>query len=58
MTQLSSDQRQLFTLHFFKGLSHQEISDHLRLPQGTVKSHLRRGITILKERLINYRTDS
>lgn len=44
--------RQLITLAFFKGLSHEEIAIHVQLPLGTVKSHLRRAIVKLREALI------
>lgn len=35
--------RQLITLAFFRGLSHQEIADHCKMPLGTVKTTLRRA---------------
>jgi RNA polymerase sigma factor (sigma-70 family) len=41
---LSPVTRHMLALSFFSGLSHAEISDHLRLPLGTVKSTLRRGL--------------
>jgi RNA polymerase sigma-70 factor (ECF subfamily) len=34
----------LVALAFFRGLSHQEIAQAVRLPIGTVKSHLRRSL--------------
>jgi RNA polymerase sigma-70 factor (ECF subfamily) len=40
--------RQLLTLAFFRGLSHQEIAVAARLPVGTVKSHLRRSLQNLR----------
>lgn len=43
MGTLTSIQRQLVALAFYKGLSHQEICDHTGLPLGTVKSHLKRA---------------
>lgn len=43
--------RQLLTLAFFRGLSHQEIAAHTGLPLGTVKSHLRKAQEALRERL-------
>jgi RNA polymerase sigma factor (sigma-70 family) len=52
MTRLSPVQRQLIALHFFRGLSHQEIAEHLDMALGTVKSHLRRGLSALQEALV------
>ncbi len=40
---LAETPRQVLGLSFYQGLTHQEISDHMGLPLGTVKSHLRRG---------------
>jgi RNA polymerase sigma factor (sigma-70 family) len=44
--------RQLIALSFFRGLSHEEIADHVQLPLGTVKSHLRRAVVHLRETLL------
>jgi RNA polymerase sigma-70 factor (ECF subfamily) len=43
--------RQLLSLAFFRGLSHDEIALHAGLPLGTVKSHIRRALASLKELL-------
>ena len=48
---LSSIQRQLIALAFYKDLSHQEISDHTGLPLGTVKSHIKRAQDSLRNAL-------
>ena len=45
--------RQLISLSFYSGLSHQEISDLTGLPLGTVKTHLRRSISALRKALSN-----
>lgn len=49
---LSPLQRQLVSLAFFKGLTHQEIADHSKLPLGTVKSHLRKALEQLQHFLV------
>ena len=41
--------RQLVGLAFFEGLSHQEIADRLDMPLGTVKSHVKRALSELRE---------
>lgn len=51
---LNSGQRQVIRLAFFKGLSHQEISDRLGLPLGTVKSHCRRGLGRMRSALSQF----
>ena len=49
---LAPAQRQMLSLAFYAGLTHQEIAEHCDLPLGTVKSHLRRGLAALKEQCI------
>jgi RNA polymerase sigma-70 factor (ECF subfamily) len=48
---LSPVRRQLVLLAFFRGMSHLEISEECGLPIGTVKSHIRRALTTLREQL-------
>ncbi|MGH8658063.1 MAG: RNA polymerase sigma factor [Gammaproteobacteria bacterium] len=48
---LAPRQRQLIALSFFKDMSHQEIAASTGLALGTVKSHIRRGIALLREAL-------
>lgn len=43
--------RQLISLAFFRGLTHDEIADHTGLPLGTVKSHVRRALSALQTAL-------
>jgi len=51
LSQLSESQRQTISLAFFQDLSHQKIATTLNLPLGTVKSHIRRGLTTLRAHL-------
>ena len=46
---VSSDDRQLLALAYFKGFSHQQIADQTGLPLGTVKSRIRRVLLTLGE---------
>ena len=48
MERLTPPQRQSVALAFFDGLSHAEVADRLREPLGTVKSWVRRALTVLK----------
>ncbi len=48
---LAPIQRQLLSLAFFRGLSHQEIALHADLPLGTVKSHIRRAVEAMREHM-------
>jgi RNA polymerase sigma factor (sigma-70 family) len=45
---LGAQPRQLVALAFFKGFSHEEISEHMTLPLGTVKTQIRRALASLK----------
>jgi RNA polymerase sigma-70 factor (ECF subfamily) len=51
LAQLTPERRHLVSLAFLQGLSHQEIADVTNLPLGTVKSHVRRALTQLREAL-------
>lgn len=51
LAQLKPDQRQLIEIAFFNGLTHQEISDRLNLPLGTIKTRIRAGMLKLRELL-------
>ncbi len=48
MTQLTDVQRQLIALAFLRDLSHQQIADHLDMPLGTVKTHIRKALAALQ----------
>jgi RNA polymerase sigma factor (sigma-70 family) len=53
---LTPQRRQLLSLAFFQGLSHQEIADTVGLPLGTVKSHVRRALAALQCELAHTQT--
>jgi RNA polymerase sigma-70 factor, ECF subfamily len=44
-------QRQLLALAFFRGLTHDEIAQHCDMPLGSVKTHIRKALGILRTRL-------
>lgn len=46
---LGAQPRQLVSLAFFRGLSHEEIAEQTQLPLGTVKSQIRRALLSLRE---------
>lgn len=43
--------RQLLSLAFFRGCTHEEIAEQTGLALGTVKSHIRRTLAVLREQL-------
>jgi len=49
MEELQNEQRECIALAYVDGYSHQELSDRLDTPLGTVKSWIRRGLQQLKE---------
>ncbi|MDE2088485.1 MAG: sigma-70 family RNA polymerase sigma factor [Gammaproteobacteria bacterium] len=48
MKTLDHCQRQLLSLAFFKGLSHQEIAGYTGMPLGSVKTHIRKALKTLR----------
>lgn len=51
LAELRDDQRTVLLLAIDRGLSHEEIAAHTALPVGTVKTHIRRGLIRIRERL-------
>jgi RNA polymerase sigma factor (sigma-70 family) len=49
LARLEPLQRQLIALAFFRGMSHQEIAAHARLPLGSVKTSLRKALAVMRE---------
>lgn len=49
LMRLGPHPRQLVSLAFFRGLSHEEIATQTRLPLGTVKSTIRRALLTLRD---------
>jgi RNA polymerase sigma-70 factor (ECF subfamily) len=52
LNQLSETQRSCISLAFFEGLTHQELTERLQHPLGTVKSWVRRGLISLRRCLL------
>ena len=49
--QLESKQRDALQLAYFEGLTHREVAERLELPLGTVKTHIRNGLRVLRSSL-------
>lgn len=57
VSQLTDVQVEAIDLAFFKGLTHEEIAEHLDIPLGTIKSRIRQGLIKLKQLWIDANRD-
>ena len=57
LAKLSPRQQVIFTLRHYEGLPLKEIAEYLELETGTVKAHLHRAVSQLREDLAEYRED-
>jgi len=51
LQQLRPEQREMVELAVLHGWSHRKISEKLRVPLGTVKTHVRRGLVRVRKLL-------
>lgn len=49
--ELREDERRVIKMAVYQGLTHEEIAAATKLPIGTVKTHIRRGLIRVRERL-------
>ena len=60
LNQLPADQQTVIRLNVFDGLSHSKIAERTGMKLGTVKTHIRRGLTKIRESLFkeNFNSDT
>ncbi len=51
LAELREDERRVIKMAVYQGLTHEEIAAATNLPVGTVKTHIRRGLIRVRERL-------
>ncbi len=51
LAELPAQRREVLTLAYFRGMSHVEIAETTGLPIGTVKSHVRRAVNMLRQHI-------
>jgi RNA polymerase sigma-70 factor, ECF subfamily len=49
LRQLPKEQAEVILLAYYRGMSHEEIAAHLKIPPGTVKSRIRLGLAKLRD---------
>lgn len=49
ISSLPEEQRRCIELAFFKGLTHHQLAEQLQTPLGTIKTHIRRGLTRMRD---------
>ena len=55
LAHLKTEQAVVFDLHYKKGMTHAEIAQTLEMPLGTVKTHLARGLALVRDYLHDWK---
>ncbi len=51
LSELPDDQQEAIKLAVYSGLTHNQIAEKMNLPLGTIKTHIRRGLVKVREKL-------